>query len=174
MARALFLTAAPRRGRRGSDRRRSGIACVELAVVITFLSTLVLGMFEIGRALQVRQILTDAARKGCRTGIIYQYGNTDIVNDVTNVLRDNGFDSTTFNPSVNGNSGSGASTSTVGSITITVTDPNGNTLSDALDAPSGTTVSVQVSIPCSSILWIAPTWLTDTTMVSDLIVMMKQ
>jgi Flp pilus assembly protein TadG len=159
MARALV--AAGGRGRtRG--RRRSGIAVVEFAFVAVALMILVLGMFEMARGLQVRQILTDAARKGCRTGILRQYGNTDITNDATNIMRDNGFDATAFNPP------------TIGSVTITVTDPNGNTLSDALDAPPGSTISVQVTIPSDTIRWTAAVWLTDSTMVSDLVVMMKQ
>jgi Flp pilus assembly protein TadG len=136
-----------------------------MALILPLLLMLVLGMFEMSRAVQVRQILTDAARKGCRTGIIHQYGNADIINDATGVMQQNGFDSTKFNPT-----GSPA----VGAITITVTDPSGNTLPDALDAPPGTTVSVQVAIPSSSIRWVVAVWLTDDTFVSDLVVMMKQ
>jgi Flp pilus assembly protein TadG len=138
---------------------------VELALILPLLMLLVLGMFEIARAIQVRQILTDAARKGCRTGIIHQYGNTDIINDATNVMQQNGFDTTKFNPT---------GTPSVGAVTITVTDPNGNTLSDALDAPPGSTVSVQVAIPSSSVRWVTAVWLTDSTFISDLVVMMKQ
>ncbi len=153
----------PRRGRIGRRASaRSGVAVVEMAFVVIALTVLVLGMFEMARGLQVRQILTDAARKGCRTGILRQYGNSDISNDATNIMTDNGFTSSQFNPP------------TTGSITITVTDPNGTTLSDALDAPPGSKISVQVSIPSSSIRWSAAIWLTDDTLVSDLVVMMKQ
>ena len=103
-----------------------------------------------------------AARKGCRTGIIYQYGNTDITNDVINVMRDNGFDVTLFNPP------------TIGTITITVTAPDGTTLDDALDAPPGSVVSVQLSIPVSSVQWVSSYFLPSTNFESDVIVMMKQ
>jgi Flp pilus assembly protein TadG len=161
MARALRAAApGPRRGR-----GRPGIVCVELAVVLGFLTALVVGMLEISRALQVRQVLTDAARKGCRTGILHQYGNSDIISDATNILRDNGFDATKFNPTAS---------PPLGSITIAVTDPSGTTLSDSLDAPQGSTVSVQVAIPASSIRWVPAAWLGDNTLVSDLVVMMKQ
>lgn len=111
----------------------------------------------------VRQILTGAARKGCRTGIVQAFGNADIVNDATNVMRDNGFDSTLFNPS-NG----------VGAIDITVIDPNGNTLTDAMNAPSGSKVSVQVVIPTTSVNWVSYYFLTKSMFESDFIVMMKQ
>ena len=83
-------------------------------------------------------------------------------NNVTNVMTDNGFDSTKFNPP------------TIGAINITVTDPNGNTLSDALDAPTGSKVTVQVVIPVSSIKWVGPVFLSNGTVESDTIVMMKQ
>ena len=50
--------------------------------------------------------LSNAARKGCRTGIQRDRGNNDnvvagvtqpgIITDCTNIMRDNGFDSTKF------------------------------------------------------------------------------
>jgi Flp pilus assembly protein TadG len=141
---------------------RSAAAAVEFAFLAPVLATLMLGMFELSRGVTVRQILTGAARKGCRTGILHQYGYSTIVSDVTDVMRDNGFTSSQFNPP------------SVGSITITVTDPDGNTLGDALDAPSGSTVSVQVSIPTTSINWVSYLFLTKSMVESDLVVMMKQ
>ncbi len=148
--------------RHRSSPARRAIAAVEMAVLLPVLAAIMLGMFELGRALMVKQTLTDAARKGCRTGIIHQYGNVDIINDATDVMRDNGFDVTKFNPPA------------IGSITITVTDPNGNTLADALDAPPGSTVSVQVSIPVSSFTWGTTIYLSGNVLDSDQIVMMKQ
>ncbi|HWG47883.1 MAG TPA: TadE/TadG family type IV pilus assembly protein [Gemmataceae bacterium] len=142
--------------------RRWGTAAVEMAFIVPILGLIVMGMFELSRGVMVKQILTGAARKGCRTGIIHQYGNSDIINDATNVMRDNSFDSTLFNPP------------TVGSITITVTDPNGNTLSDALDAAPGSKVTVQVAIPVTSFKWVSMYFLTGTMFESDSVVMMKQ
>lgn len=141
---------------------RSAVAAVELAFVIPLLVIIMLGMAELSRGVMVKQILTGAARKGCRTGILHQYGNSDIVNDATDVMRDNGFDSSLFNPP------------NIGSINITVTDPNGNTLSDALDAPSGSTVSVQVVIPTTSMKLTSFHYLTSNMVESDIVVMMKQ
>jgi|SRR5579883_3186121 Flp pilus assembly protein TadG len=147
---------------RSPRRTRSAIAAVEMAFIVPVLATLALGMFELSRGVMVREILTGAARKGCRTGIYQQYGNSDINSDVTNVMQDNGFDTTKFNPP------------TLGSITITVTDPNGNVLSDALDAPAGSTVSVQVSIPTTSVNWVSYFFLKTNMVESDTVVMMKQ
>ena len=84
--------------RGAGQKRRAGGAAVELAVLAPFLITIMLGMFELGRGLMVKQTLGSAARKGCRTGILHQYGNSDIIDDATNVMRDNGFDQTRFNP----------------------------------------------------------------------------
>jgi Flp pilus assembly protein TadG len=161
--RLLSVARGPVSGRSGrGPKRRGGAAAVELAFLAPFLVAIILGMFEIGRALMVKQTLSAAARKGCRTGILHQYGNADIINDVNNVMQDNGFDVTLFNPPA------------IGAITITVTDPKGNALADSLDAPEGSTVSVQVSIPISSVKWVSAVFLTTSMVESDAVVMMKQ
>src|SRR5438270_922264 len=84
--------------RRGARQFRRGSVVVEFAVLLPVLLTLMLGMFELSRAVLVKQTLTAAARKGVRTGILTLYGNTDITNDATNIMRDAGFDTTKFNP----------------------------------------------------------------------------
>ena len=102
------------------DRRRHGIAASELAILCPLIGVLIVGMLEMSRGTMVKVTLCNAARKGCQTGVMQAKGNTDITNDVTNILRDAGFDSSKFNPP------------TIGSITITVTDPTGNSVPDAL------------------------------------------
>jgi Flp pilus assembly protein TadG len=143
--------------------KRSGIATAEFALLVPFLVMIVMGMLELGRAMMVKTILSDAAHKAARTGIKRDKGNANIISEAINVMNDNGFDSTKFNPN------------SLGSITITVTDPNGNTLSDSLDAPSESIVSVQVSIPVSSTTWVTPFYLgSGATLESETVVMMKQ
>ncbi len=156
--------------RRGTG--RTAAAAVECAIVSIFiLAPLLGGMFELGRAMLAKETLCNAARKGCRTGIMKQYGSSDIYNDALNIMQDNGYGTNLFNPAPpGGGSGSGY----IGAINITVTDPNGNSLSDALDAPPGSTVTVQVSIPVSSVLWVSSFFLSATSLESDVIVMMKQ
>jgi len=144
-------------------RRRSGTASVECALVVPFLAMVLMGTFELGRAMMVKTILSDAARKACRTGIKRDKGNTDIVTEAKDVMNDNGFDASKFNPN------------SLGSVNITVTDPNGNVLGNSLDAPSGSVVSVQVNIPVSSTTWVAPFYLgSGSTLESETVVMMKQ
>jgi Flp pilus assembly protein TadG len=152
--------------------RRWGIAATELAMVAPLLGTIFVGMMELSRGVSVKETLSNAARKGCRTGIQRNTSSTDIFNDCVNIMRDNGFDSTTFNPAppVNPNN----RTTYVGTVTISVTDPNGNTLTDALGAPQGSQVTVQVSIPISSVMWVTSFFLTQTELESETMVMMKQ
>jgi TadE-like protein len=146
-----------------SDKRRLGKAIVEFAFFGPFLCLIMMGMLELGRAMMVKNTLSDVARKACRTGIKKDKGNSDIVLEVNDVMHDNGYTQAQFNPP------------SVGFITITVTDPSGNVLTDSLDAPSGTIVSVQVGIPVSSTTWVAPFYMgSGTTLESETVVMMKQ
>jgi Flp pilus assembly protein TadG len=154
------------------QRRRPGAAAVEMAILAPFLGMLIVGMFELSRGMMARESLCNSARKGCRTGILKQYSNTDIYNDSVNVMRDNGYDISKFNPPPP--SGPVPGQTYIGSVTITVTDPNNVTLSDALDAPPGSTVTVQISIPVSSVMWATSNFLQASTIESDVMVMMKQ
>ena len=143
--------------------RRSGIASAEFALLVPFLVMIVMGMLELGRAMMVKTILSDAAHKACRTGIKRDKGDANIKSEAINVMQDNGFGTSKFNPN------------SLGTITIIVTDPNGTVLSDSLDAPSGSIVSVQVSIPVSSTTWVTPFYLgSGATLESETVVMMKQ
>jgi hypothetical protein len=143
--------------------RRQGIAVVEFALIAPFLCLILMGMFELGRAMMVKTMLSDAARKACRTGIKRDKANSDIIIQVMDIMNDNAYDLSKFNPPA------------IGSITITVTDPAGNVLADSLDAPSGSIISVLVSIPVSSTTWVPPVFLAGASVLeSELVVMMKQ
>ena len=133
-------------GRLGSD-RRLGSAAVEFALIAPFFVLISLGMFELGRAMMVKTSLSDAASKGCRADHLPQNGNDSITAAVMNLMQDNGYDTTKFNPPW------------ISAIPITVTAPDGTTLSDSLDAPPGSVVSAQVSIPVASTTWVTPFYL---------------
>jgi len=49
-----------------SIKRRQAVAAVELAVVLPLLITLLVGVWEIGRLIQLQQIMNQAAREGAR------------------------------------------------------------------------------------------------------------
>jgi Flp pilus assembly protein TadG len=53
-----------RRGRR--DAMRRGSAVVEAALILPILLTMMLGVWEVGRMIQISQILDNAAREGAR------------------------------------------------------------------------------------------------------------
>ena len=152
--------------------KRRGIAAAEMAMVAPLLATIIVGMLECSRGVMVKETLSNAARKGCRTGIQRTTSSTDIFNDAVNIMRDNGFDSTLFDPAPP--SGAAKNYSYIGSVTITVTDPSGTVLTDALGADSGSQVSVQVSIPVSSVMWVTSYFLQATAIESETVIMMKQ
>ena len=158
-------------GQKRANPRRRAAAAVELAVIVPVLAALVIGMFEFSRGMMAKVTLCNAARKGCRTGILRQYGNDQIYTDAVNIMRDNGYDASRFNPPPPSGNTQGTP---IGTIAITVIDPNGNTLTDALDAPAGSKVTVQVTIPITSVTWATTWFLKGNVLASDLMVMMKQ
>ena len=124
-------------------------------------------MFRTGEArgeLLQQVTLSDAARKGCSTGIVSGKGNTDIYNDVINIMSDNGYGTTKFNPVPPGTG------TAIGSIIITL--PSGYT--DASTVPSGSQIGVQVSIPVSSITWVSSFFLKTSSVESETVYMMKK
>ncbi len=76
-------------GARGAvrARRRCGIATVELAVIATFFGFVIVGMIEVSHAIYVKEILTDASRRGANTGIKANKTYTDISNAVDDILN---------------------------------------------------------------------------------------
>ena len=63
------MTRSLRLGRKNGA--RTGIAAVEFALVLPFLMLILFGVWEIGRLIQVTQIISNSAREGgrqCATG----------------------------------------------------------------------------------------------------------
>src|SRR5689334_519672 len=113
--------------RRPSRRqRRRGASAVELAMVSPVLVTLLLGIIEGARLGMVTQLLTTAAREGCRVAVLDGMTQSDVQTRITTVL-----------------SGSNIS---VGTVTPTCTSPYTWT-----SAPSGTAVTVSLSVPYSQV-----------------------
>src|SRR4051795_2008796 len=79
--------------------RRSGAAAVEMAVVSPLLITLLLGQIEAARLGMVAQLLTTAAREGCRVAVISGSTQTDVQNRVNTVLNGSGISVGTVTPS---------------------------------------------------------------------------
>src|SRR5271167_304355 len=80
-----------------------GIAAVELAVVAPLVACLLVGLLQVGRMVQVNQILTNAAREGARkasTGVnTYADVQTTVANYLTNagITNQTGLTVTVYN-----------------------------------------------------------------------------
>lgn len=140
---------------------RRGAAAAEFALLSPLLVLFILGMIQMGQGMMAKVTLNNAARKGCSTGASMGKSSVDITNDVTDIMRDKGYDSTKFNPP------------SVGSITITITDPTGKSLTEALTAPRDSTVSVQVAIPVSSTMSVVSGFISSNAQQSETVVMKK-
>ena len=112
---------------------RRGSSVVELALVAPVLLTMLLGMIEAARVGMVCQLLTTAAREGCRVAVLNGMSQTDVQNRITAVL-----------------SGSGIS---VGTVTPTCASPYTWT-----SAPSGSAITVSMSVSYKDVSWLKFSW----------------
>jgi Flp pilus assembly protein TadG len=108
---------------------RRGASAVEMALITPVFLTLVLGIIETSRLGMVAQLLTTAAREGCRVAVLSGSTQSDVQNRVDAVL-----------------SGSGIS---VGTVTPTCTGSGPWT-----SASSGTPITVSFSVPYSKVSWL--------------------
>ncbi len=111
-----------------------------------------MGAFEVARGIIVRQVLTDAARKACRTGALPGKANSDITADVNDILTDNSVPTS------------------AATITILV---NGQAV-DASTAQQGDQVSVKVAVPFNKVNWTPLMFFTNASIDSETLVMMRQ
>ena len=133
--------------------RRNGSVVVEFAIIVSLvLAPFTIGLIEMGRGMTVKQVLSDAARKGCRTGVLPTGNTSDITSDINQVLTDNNIQTTWV------------------TILITV---NG-VQADPSTAKQGDQIAVKISIPVSKIALITPVFLPGTAIESDTLVMMRQ
>ena len=126
------LGSVPHRRRTRFVRRtaRRGAAAVEFAVVCIPFFLLVFGMFEIGRMMMVRQILTNASREGARAVILESATVADVETMVTDYA---------------------ASCSIPGATAIC--SPN-----DLNSVGPKEPITVTVSVPFSNVSWLPGAW----------------
>lgn len=106
--------------RPGLVSHRSGVAVVEMALLLPLLLAFTLGAAEYGYAIYVKHTLTAAAREGARTAVVVGATLTDVQTAVTNVMSSSGFAQSEY------------------------TWPPTITPSTWATAPAGTTITVQV------------------------------
>lgn len=132
---------------------RRGTATVEFAIIAPILVALMLGMVEVTRAIQVKEILTDTARSGCRLGAMPGTTTQSITSNVSTILSNNGISAT--------------------NATITV-QVNGSSTADAKTAVRGDKITVMVSVPISSVNWVTPLFISKLAVGSEAQHMVRQ
>lgn len=120
---------------------RRGIAVVELAVLLPFLVLLLFGIWEVGRLIELNQILVNAAREGGRRAATGAYTNDQTKTAVKNYLKNAGI------PTTNAD--------------VTVQDKTSGV--DVSQASQNDQLQVSVSVPFKDVRWIALNAFTDDT-----------
>jgi Flp pilus assembly protein TadG len=120
---------------RGTSRDRRGVAAVEAVFVLPVVIVLLMGVWEVGRLVQVDQIVSNAAREGARLAAGgSNNGTTVTVAMVQQAVRDY-------------MTSAGMPSAAVAGATITVTNLSGNSWTDPGDAQPLDRFRVAVSIP---------------------------
>jgi Flp pilus assembly protein TadG len=131
-------------------RRRPAAAAVELAVLLPFLVTAILGIFEIGRALLVLEALSNAAQIACRTASLPAKANSDVNQDVEDSLAASGISGHSATILVNG------------------------VAADVSTAKRNDQISVKVSVPVSKVYWLTTYFVKKDYVESETVVMLRQ
>ena len=111
---------------------RRAVAAVELAVCLPLILTLLLGIWEVGRMIEIQQMLHNAAREGGRQASTGQLTNSDVQDLVKDYLLKAGLPTTNV------------------VVTITDLDTSG---ADVAAANYLDRIQVVVTIPVSDIRW---------------------
>jgi Flp pilus assembly protein TadG len=131
--------------RTGRRRKRRGAAVVEFAIVVPIFILLIIGFIELGRALMVQQVLTNASRVGARTATMLNSTQSEVVNAVSEY----------------------ADSVSVQSTQVVVTP-------DPAAAQTGDEVSVTVSVDFANVSWLPAPWFLDGATLSASSVMRKE
>lgn len=114
---------------RNRTRARRGASAVEMALIAPIFVTLVLGQIETSRLGMVSQLLTTAAREGCRVAVLPGKVQSDVQARVNSVLAGSGIP--------------------VGTVTPTCPSPG---LWES--CPAGTPITVNLSVSYRSVSWL--------------------
>lgn len=138
---------------RGSDcwnQDRCGAVTREMAPMLPFFTTLVFGIIKFERVFLIMQLVTNAAREGCRRAVID--GSTN--NDVTHYTQT--FMQTSANVAT-----------AIRTVTVIVTPATGNTAnptSDLASSASRDLVHVKMPIGCNAVQLISAKYLSGKTL----------
>lgn len=155
---------------RTSGQRRRGVAAVEFAAVLPLLLLLLLGIWELGRIIQVQISLNNAARDGARIGaqanivsttgnytqIAYNTGSPNIYDSITAYLSASG---------ITNHTGLVVEFEFVESLTGGA--PTGSTTSDPYLGVKNQRFRVRISIPYDNVRWTSLTLINPTTLTAE-------
>lgn len=139
-------------GSRWQEGRR-GAVTVELALVLPIFTMLVFGIIEFGRGFMIMQLVTNAAREGCRRAIIDGSTNTEVTSYIQTFMQ-NSANVTPANTTV----------------TITVTPATGNPANPGNSlalCQSRDLINVKVQIPFSAVQLITAKYLSGKVLKGD-------
>lgn len=137
---------------KANPRSRRGASALEFALVLPIFLLALMGILEFGRAVMVKQIITNAAREGARKAILPGAQNTSVTTLVGNYLDGAGINAP--------------------SRTVTIKDAAGNDL-DIFNAPSKSPIHVKVTVPFSEVSLGLTAWLGNNTL-SATVIMRKE
>jgi Flp pilus assembly protein TadG len=113
-----------------------GVAAVEFAIVAPVFVIMILGIIEIGRAMMVQQIITNASREGARRAITEKATTSEVQSVVNNYL---------------------AATSVKSGVSVNVTPAPGPAVG------FGDPITVTVTVPYNNVSWLEAPWLLGGT-----------
>lgn len=128
-------------------RARRGAAAVELALTLPLLVAILTGLWEVGRIVEVQQILYNAAREAARQASTGEYTNAQVQQIALSYLK--------FSLNDTNGAMTAAATVTVSDLTTPGTDASQATTLDELQ--------VSISIPFSSVRWVNLSLVTDAS-----------
>src|SRR5437660_8329183 len=125
---------------------RYGTAAVEFAVTALFLVPLIIGLWEVGRMVQVQQLLANAAREGGRQASTGNVDTAGVQSVVASYLTRNGI--------------------TCASSNVTVTNLTSSSRNDPKPANQFDQFQVTVSIQFNSVRWVLLNQISNVTQLS--------
>ena len=127
----------------GKSRCHRGLAAVELAFILPILVLFIVGLWEVGRMVEVQQLLTNAAREGGRQASIGNVNTQGVKDAIKRYLSQNGI-------------------TTVTDTDITVTNLTDASRTDPTQANQLDRFEVVVTIPFTSVRWAVLNQVTTT------------
>lgn len=127
-----------------SQSQRRGVAAVEFAIIMPVMALFIVGLWEVGRMVEVQQYLNNAVREGARQASTGVKTTAQVQATVVTYLQQKGLTS-------------------VAASNVTVTSVSNSSNTDPSTATQLDQFRVSVTIPFSSVRWIALNQITSTS-----------